>query len=232
MAVKTAGPERGRDGWSGSQGTNFFVDLDGPLGVLGAVSGQGGEHLWPLIASSKRCTRPPRDSAFHPALLKHHSRWAGLSPVGEEEVTTKPLVSVRHQVSCFMTQETPVSGQTSEARSRQIRGCRCKTRLIITAVVLEGPSGRRRPRLRSAERLGLETCGSLPRRQRRRRPSGCAPAAPPLTAACSPAQSSNSSCNSDNNSPPPTWTLAPTPSPGTSNSTSRSPSHRPPCGDT
>ena len=34
VAVKTAGPQCGRFGWSGGQGTDFFVDPDGTVGVL------------------------------------------------------------------------------------------------------------------------------------------------------------------------------------------------------
>jgi CubicO group peptidase (beta-lactamase class C family) len=34
VAVKTEGPQRGRIGWSGGLGTNFFVDPDGTVGVL------------------------------------------------------------------------------------------------------------------------------------------------------------------------------------------------------
>jgi CubicO group peptidase (beta-lactamase class C family) len=34
MAVQTAGPQHGRIGWSGGQGTNFFVDPDGMVGIL------------------------------------------------------------------------------------------------------------------------------------------------------------------------------------------------------
>jgi CubicO group peptidase (beta-lactamase class C family) len=34
VGVQTGGPHRGRYGWSGGQGTNFFVDLDGTVGML------------------------------------------------------------------------------------------------------------------------------------------------------------------------------------------------------
>ena len=34
VAVQTAGPRAGRYGWSGGQGTDFFVDPDGTVGVL------------------------------------------------------------------------------------------------------------------------------------------------------------------------------------------------------
>jgi CubicO group peptidase (beta-lactamase class C family) len=34
VGVQTAGPYRGRYGWSGGQGTNFFVDPDGTVGIL------------------------------------------------------------------------------------------------------------------------------------------------------------------------------------------------------
>jgi CubicO group peptidase (beta-lactamase class C family) len=34
VGVQTAGPARGRCGWSGGQGTDFFVDPDGTIGIL------------------------------------------------------------------------------------------------------------------------------------------------------------------------------------------------------
>lgn len=34
VAVKTGGPQRGRIGWSGGLGTNFFADPDGTVGIL------------------------------------------------------------------------------------------------------------------------------------------------------------------------------------------------------
>ena len=34
VAVQTDGPHRGRYGWSGGQGTDFFVDPDGTIGIL------------------------------------------------------------------------------------------------------------------------------------------------------------------------------------------------------
>jgi hypothetical protein len=34
VAVQTEGPHRGRYGWSGGEGTDFFVDPDGIVGIL------------------------------------------------------------------------------------------------------------------------------------------------------------------------------------------------------
>jgi CubicO group peptidase (beta-lactamase class C family) len=34
VGVETKGPRRGRYGWSGGQGTNFYVDPDGTIGIL------------------------------------------------------------------------------------------------------------------------------------------------------------------------------------------------------
>jgi CubicO group peptidase (beta-lactamase class C family) len=48
VAVQTAGPRRGRFGWSGGQGTDFFVDPDGTVGIL-LTQVELGAHLWPLI---------------------------------------------------------------------------------------------------------------------------------------------------------------------------------------
>jgi CubicO group peptidase (beta-lactamase class C family) len=48
VAVQTAGPQRGRIGWSGGQGTDFFVDPDGTVGVL-LTQVEMGKEMWPLI---------------------------------------------------------------------------------------------------------------------------------------------------------------------------------------
>jgi len=34
VGIETRGPHRGRYGWSGGQGTNFYVDPDGNVGIL------------------------------------------------------------------------------------------------------------------------------------------------------------------------------------------------------
>jgi CubicO group peptidase (beta-lactamase class C family) len=34
VGIDTTGPHTGRYGWSGGQGTNFYVDPDGTIGIL------------------------------------------------------------------------------------------------------------------------------------------------------------------------------------------------------
>jgi CubicO group peptidase (beta-lactamase class C family) len=48
VCVVTDGPHRGRWGWSGGYGTDFFVDADGTLGLL-LTQVEIGEHLMPLL---------------------------------------------------------------------------------------------------------------------------------------------------------------------------------------
>jgi CubicO group peptidase (beta-lactamase class C family) len=48
VAVKTEGPQRGRFGWSGGLGTDFFVDPDGTVGVL-LTQVELGKDMWPLV---------------------------------------------------------------------------------------------------------------------------------------------------------------------------------------
>ena len=48
VAVQTAGPQRGRIGWSGGLGTDFFVDPDGTVGVL-LTQVEMGEGMWSLV---------------------------------------------------------------------------------------------------------------------------------------------------------------------------------------
>jgi CubicO group peptidase (beta-lactamase class C family) len=48
VAVKTEGPQRGRFGWSGGLGTDFFVDPDGTVGIL-LTQVEMGKDIWPLV---------------------------------------------------------------------------------------------------------------------------------------------------------------------------------------
>jgi CubicO group peptidase (beta-lactamase class C family) len=48
VEVQSEGPRRGRYGWSGGQGTNFFVDPDGTIGIL-LTQVEMGEQMFPLI---------------------------------------------------------------------------------------------------------------------------------------------------------------------------------------
>ncbi|WP_375425850.1 serine hydrolase domain-containing protein [uncultured Friedmanniella sp.] len=49
VAVQTDGPHQGRWGWSGGQGTDFFVDPDGTVGVL-LTQVELGAQTFPLLA--------------------------------------------------------------------------------------------------------------------------------------------------------------------------------------
>ncbi len=57
VAVKTAGPQRGRFGWSGGSGTDFFVDPDGTVGIL-LTQVEMGEHMSPLVAEFQALHEP------------------------------------------------------------------------------------------------------------------------------------------------------------------------------
>jgi CubicO group peptidase (beta-lactamase class C family) len=48
VAVKTDGPQRGRIGWSGGLGTDFFIDQDGTVGIL-LTQVEMGQDMWPLL---------------------------------------------------------------------------------------------------------------------------------------------------------------------------------------
>jgi CubicO group peptidase (beta-lactamase class C family) len=60
VAVQTEGPHRGRIGWSGGQGTDFFVDPDGTVGTVGILLTQVelGEAMWPLITQFQSLHEP------------------------------------------------------------------------------------------------------------------------------------------------------------------------------
>jgi CubicO group peptidase (beta-lactamase class C family) len=57
VAVKTEGPQRGRIGWSGGLGTDFFVDLDGTAGIL-LTQVEMGKDMWPLVAQFESLHEP------------------------------------------------------------------------------------------------------------------------------------------------------------------------------
>jgi len=57
VAVKTEGSQRGRIGWSGGQGTDFFVDPDGTVGIL-LTQVEMGAALWPLIEQFQSLHEP------------------------------------------------------------------------------------------------------------------------------------------------------------------------------
>jgi CubicO group peptidase (beta-lactamase class C family) len=49
VAVRTEGPQRGRIGWSGGLGTDFFVDPGGEVGIL-LTQVEVGKEIWSLVA--------------------------------------------------------------------------------------------------------------------------------------------------------------------------------------
>jgi CubicO group peptidase (beta-lactamase class C family) len=48
VGVQTEGPRRGRYGWSGGQGTDFFVDPDGTVGIL-LTQVEMGAQMMPMV---------------------------------------------------------------------------------------------------------------------------------------------------------------------------------------
>jgi CubicO group peptidase (beta-lactamase class C family) len=57
VAVKTAGPQRDRIGWSGGLGTDFFVDPDGTVGIL-LTQVEMGKEMWPLLEQFQSLHEP------------------------------------------------------------------------------------------------------------------------------------------------------------------------------
>jgi len=58
VSVVTKGAHRGRWGWSGGFGTDFFVDADGTIGLL-LTQVEIGEHLMPLLEAFQKLPAPP-----------------------------------------------------------------------------------------------------------------------------------------------------------------------------
>lgn len=57
VAVQTSGPHQGRYGWSGGQGTDFFVDPDGTIGIFFSQV-ELGEHVWPMVEEFQHLPSP------------------------------------------------------------------------------------------------------------------------------------------------------------------------------
>jgi CubicO group peptidase (beta-lactamase class C family) len=57
VAVKTEGPQRGRIGWSGGLGTDFFIDPDGTVGIL-LTQVEMGEDISSLVAQFQSLHEP------------------------------------------------------------------------------------------------------------------------------------------------------------------------------
>jgi CubicO group peptidase (beta-lactamase class C family) len=57
VAVRTEGPERGRFGWSGGQGTDFFVDRDGTIAIL-LTQVEMGPAMFRLLEEFQQLHRP------------------------------------------------------------------------------------------------------------------------------------------------------------------------------
>jgi CubicO group peptidase (beta-lactamase class C family) len=58
VGVETAGPHRGRYGWSGGQGTNFYVDPDGTMGIL-LTQVEMGAHMSGMVDEFQALPPPP-----------------------------------------------------------------------------------------------------------------------------------------------------------------------------
>jgi CubicO group peptidase (beta-lactamase class C family) len=57
VGVQTEGPLQGRYGWSGGQGTDFFVDQDRTVGIL-FTQVELGPRTWPLLGELQALHHP------------------------------------------------------------------------------------------------------------------------------------------------------------------------------
>lgn len=53
VGIESGGPRSGRFGWSGGQGTDFFVDPDGTIAIL-LTQVELGERTWPMLQEFQR----------------------------------------------------------------------------------------------------------------------------------------------------------------------------------
>jgi CubicO group peptidase (beta-lactamase class C family) len=99
LGVQTSGPQRGRSGWSGGQGTHFFVDPDETIGIL-LTQVELGERLAPLIDSFEALHQSPgRESR------------PTVGPSGEQGVDPASYVGVvgGAESSCHGVGDPPIS---------------------------------------------------------------------------------------------------------------------------
>lgn len=57
VGVKVTGPQRGRYGWSGGQGTDFFIDRDGTVAIL-LTQVELGATMWPILEEFQTLHQP------------------------------------------------------------------------------------------------------------------------------------------------------------------------------
>jgi hypothetical protein len=57
VGIETQGSNRGRYGWSGGQGTNFYVDPDGSVGIL-LTQVEMGERVGRMVAEFQALPPP------------------------------------------------------------------------------------------------------------------------------------------------------------------------------
>jgi CubicO group peptidase (beta-lactamase class C family) len=57
VGVETEGARRGRYGWSGGQGTNFYVDPDGTIGIL-LTQVEMGERVGKMVGEFQALAPP------------------------------------------------------------------------------------------------------------------------------------------------------------------------------
>ena len=62
VGIETAGSHRGRYGWSGGQGTNFFVDPDGTVGIL-LTQVEMGERMGAMVDEFQALAAPSPSSS-------------------------------------------------------------------------------------------------------------------------------------------------------------------------
>jgi CubicO group peptidase (beta-lactamase class C family) len=60
VGVEIGGPRRGRYGWSGGQGTDFFVDPDGTIGIL-LTQVELGAQMLPMVEEFQALHQPPTE---------------------------------------------------------------------------------------------------------------------------------------------------------------------------
>jgi CubicO group peptidase (beta-lactamase class C family) len=57
LGVKVSGSQRGRYGWSGGQGTDFFIDRDGTVAIL-LTQVELGAPMWPMVEEFQALHKP------------------------------------------------------------------------------------------------------------------------------------------------------------------------------
>ena len=102
VGIETGGPRRGRYGWSGGQGTNFYVDPDGTIGIL-LTQVEMGERVGGMVDEFQAClTAALSVAGLHRAEQGHDRRTDRAPWLARWQRLRQPECHRRCASACFV----------------------------------------------------------------------------------------------------------------------------------